>query len=88
MYKTKFVPPFYLIYNENNEYIVNCHSKDNADLIRKILNYDSTFKRPCFDLKKHSKNSKITFEKLVDNNISDMGGLSNTARESHNGTFR
>ena len=69
MYKTEFVPPFHLVYNANNDYIVNCHCSDNAELIKKILNYDMTFKKPYFDFKKYSKDSKISFENLVDNNI-------------------
>ena len=69
MYKIKSIPPVYGIYSETEEFILCCHSFDNAELIKKILNYDSAFKKPYFNFKSHSKNSKIDFEKLVDNKI-------------------
>lgn len=70
MYKIKTISPgAYGIYSETGEFILSCCCFDNAELIKKILNYEIVFKKPYFSLKSHSKKSKIDFEKLVDNKI-------------------
>lgn len=68
MYKIKYTPPWFSIYNEVNDFIVRCNCYDNAELIKRLLNYDSAFKKSYFPFTKYSKGSKISFEKLVNNN--------------------
>ncbi len=69
MYKIKAIPPYFGLYSETGEFILSVNCLDNAELIKKILNYDSVFIKPYFNFKSHSNNSKIDFEKLVDNKI-------------------
>ena len=67
MYKIKYMPPICMIYNEVNDFVVQCNCIENAELIKRLLNFDLIFKKPYVPLNKFSKNSRIYFEKLVDN---------------------
>lgn len=69
MYKIKACPPFWNIYNSAGEFIVSLNTKDNAELVKMILNYDLAFKKSYFNFKNHSPKSKISFDNLVDNKI-------------------
>lgn len=68
MYKLKFMTPGFLIYNEANEFIVQCHCAENAELVKRLLNYDLIFKKPYYPVNKFSKKAKFSIEELVDNN--------------------
>lgn len=68
MYKIKYMPPWCLVYNEVDEFVARCNCIENAELIKRLLNYDAIFKKPYFSINKFSKQSKISFEELVDNN--------------------
>lgn len=69
MYKIKIIPPVYGIYSDTGEFIFSCNCMDNAELIKRLMNYDLIFKKPYFNFKSHLENSKIEFKNLVDNNI-------------------
>jgi len=68
MYKIKYMSPWCLVYNEVDEFVVCCNCIENAELIKRLLNYDLIFKKPYFAINKFSNESKISFEKLVNNN--------------------
>ena len=69
MYEIRAVPPFWCIYTTAGECVASLTSADNAELVKKILNYDNAFKKPYFNFKNHTPKSKILFENLVDNKI-------------------
>lgn len=68
MYKLKFMTPGFLIYNEANEFVVQCHCAENAEIVKKLLNYDLIFRKPYFPVYKFSEKAKFPIEKLVNNN--------------------
>lgn len=59
MYKVKEIYPYFSVFNTANEYIVSCSNRDNAELIKFILNYDQQFKRAYIQKQKIGKNSPI-----------------------------
>jgi len=68
MYKIKYMAPWCIVQNEVGEFVCRVNCIENAELIKRLLNYDLTFKQPYFSINKFSKKSKISFEKLVNNN--------------------
>ena len=69
MYVIKACPPVWGIYNSAGEYILSLTTADNAELVKMILNYDLSFRKPYFNFKNHTSKSKISFENLVNNKI-------------------
>lgn len=68
MYKIKYMAPWCIVQTEIDEFVCRVNCIENAELIKRLLNYDLIFKQPYFSINKFSKKSKLSFEKLVNNN--------------------